>query len=67
MPVFSTKSSGVISLQTQNRAFDLWLERKLHDIFDSVVTEPIPPDLKGLLDQLDKLPTPDNESELSKD
>ena len=34
-------------------AFDKWLNRGLHQIFDDVVNEPIPPDLLKIL-QIDK-------------
>ncbi len=37
-----------------NPAFDSWLEDKLHNMFDSVASEPLPPDLLKLLDELDK-------------
>ena len=30
-------------------AFDLWLERKLHDLYDSVAREPVPPELLRLI------------------
>jgi hypothetical protein len=36
-----------------NAAFDLWLERKLHDMFDSVAAEPLPEDLLRVIAQLD--------------
>jgi hypothetical protein len=38
----------------QNPAFDSWLEKKLHTMFDAVAAEPLPPDLLKLLDELDK-------------
>lgn len=37
-----------------NPAFDTWLEDKLHNMFDSVASEPLPQDLLKLLDELDK-------------
>jgi hypothetical protein len=37
-----------------NPAFDAWLETKLHKIFDSVASEPLPSDLVKLLDQIDQ-------------
>jgi hypothetical protein len=37
-----------------NPAFDSWLEDKLHNMFDSVASEPLPQDLLKLLDELDK-------------
>ena len=39
-----------------NAAFDLWLERKLHDMFDSVAAEPLPEDLLRVIAQLDNSP-----------
>jgi hypothetical protein len=41
------------------RAFDTWLERKLHEMFDSVALEPLPPDLLSLVNQLDKVEAPE--------
>jgi hypothetical protein len=37
-----------------NPAFDAWLETKLHKIFDSVASEPLPQDLVKLLDDIDR-------------
>jgi len=37
-----------------NPAFDAWLESKLHNMFDAVAAEPLPPDLVKLLEQLDQ-------------
>jgi len=32
-------------------AFDLWLQRGLHTLFDDVAKEPIPPELLALIEQ----------------
>ncbi len=32
-------------------AFDLWLQRSLHQLFDTVAKEPIPEDLLRLIEQ----------------
>ncbi len=32
-------------------AFDLWLQKGLHDIFDNVAREPIPEDLLKLIEE----------------
>jgi len=32
-------------------AFDLWLKRGLHDIYDTVAKEPIPEDLLRLIEE----------------
>ncbi|MBX7198986.1 MAG: hypothetical protein K1X51_06375 [Rhodospirillaceae bacterium] len=37
-----------------NPAFDSWLEGKLHKIFDTASTEPLPQDLINLLDRIDQ-------------
>lgn len=37
-----------------NPAFDAWLETKLHKIFDTVASEPLPEDLVKLLGQIDQ-------------
>jgi hypothetical protein len=34
-----------------NAAFDIWLRRGLHQIFDDVAREPIPPELLRLIEQ----------------
>jgi hypothetical protein len=39
--------------RASNAAFDIWLERKLHDMFDSVASEPLPEDLLRVIAQLD--------------
>jgi hypothetical protein len=31
-------------------AFDLWLEQKLHQLYDSVAQEPVPPELLDLIE-----------------
>ncbi len=31
-------------------AFDLWLEERLHQLYDSVAQEPIPPELLDLIE-----------------
>lgn len=37
-----------------NPAFDSWLEGKLHKIFDTASTEPLPADLMNLLVKIDQ-------------
>ncbi len=48
-PAKASKSGGGTSA-----AFDTWLERKLHEMFDSVTAEPIPDDLLKVIAELDK-------------
>jgi hypothetical protein len=31
-------------------AFDLWLEQRLHQLYDSVAQEPVPPELLDLIE-----------------
>jgi hypothetical protein len=33
------------------QAFDLWLNQKLHDMYDDVTQEPIPPELLQLIEE----------------
>lgn len=33
-----------------DRAFDEWLNRGLHDLYDEVVREPVPPELMKLIE-----------------
>ncbi len=37
-----------------NAAFDLWLQRSLHQLFDKVAKEPIPEELLRLIQQARK-------------
>lgn len=54
-PVYNAEtSSGSGSVTALGRAFDSWLERKLHEMYDEVALEPLPPDLLSLVNQLDK-------------
>jgi len=32
------------------RAFDLWLQKQLHSMYDEIVGEPVPDDLIGMTD-----------------
>jgi hypothetical protein len=36
---------------TSEAAFDLWLQRSLHQLFDKVAKEPIPEELLRLIDE----------------
>jgi len=47
-------NSDTQSSARMNPAFDSWLENKLHNMFDAVAAEPLPPDLVKLLEQLDQ-------------
>jgi hypothetical protein len=44
-PVAGKEEEGV------DRAFDLWLQRGLHQLYDTVAKEPIPEDLLRLIEQ----------------
>jgi len=46
-----------------NPAFDDWLEKKLHNIFDTVALEPVPKDLLKLLEKLDEAEDKKDEAE----
>ncbi len=37
--------------QKADKAFDQWLQRGLHDLFDQVAREPIPDDLLRLIEE----------------
>lgn len=39
------------SVSQEDRAFDVWLDRSLHALFDPVASEPIPPDLLALIEK----------------
>ncbi len=34
-----------------DRAFDLWLQRGLHQLYDNVAQEPLPPELLRLIEE----------------
>lgn len=38
-------------LKTPDQAFDLWLKRGLHQLFDDVANEPIPEELLKLIEE----------------
>jgi hypothetical protein len=46
------KPPGRMSKQsrTTDAAFDVWLNRGLHELFDDVVKEPVPPELLKIID-----------------
>ena len=50
----TAKEGRVSGEHATSAAFDKWLERKLHDMFDSVTNEPIPDDLLKVIAELDK-------------
>lgn len=45
--------------QAPKEAFDRWLDRNLHRLFDSVATEPIPDELMKLLGSNGDKPPPE--------
>ena len=50
-PVSKMPSRGDAKGTLPNTAFDMWLRRGLHSIFDDVAREPIPPELLRLIEQ----------------
>jgi hypothetical protein len=50
----AAKSAKPGGERATSAAFDTWLERKLHEMFDSVTVEPIPDDLLKVIAELDK-------------
>lgn len=46
------KSAGKMSKQSRptDAAFDVWLNRGLHELFDDVVKEPVPPEILKIID-----------------
>lgn len=47
--VLPGKDRGKPAAAKPSRAFDVWLDRGLHSLFDSVAQEPIPEDMLRLL------------------
>lgn len=45
-----TPDNSVTPEQKENEAFDMWLERGLHQLFDEVANEPIPEELLKLIE-----------------
>ena len=43
------KAGGRGRRSSPDAAFDLWLNRNLHQIYDQVAQEPIPPELLALI------------------
>jgi hypothetical protein len=41
-----------------DRAFDRWLNRQLHGLYDPVLAEPLPDELMRLLDRFEQRPKP---------
>jgi len=39
-------------------AFERWLNRQLHGLYDPVLAEPLPDELMRLLDRFEERPTP---------
>lgn len=50
----SPKTTRTESSSKMNTAFDSWLDKQLHNIFDAVAAEPLPPNLVKLLETLDE-------------
>jgi Anti-sigma factor NepR len=50
----ASASARLEPAKNNNPAFDTWLEKKLHNMFDAVASEPLPPDLVKLLEKLDQ-------------
>lgn len=45
--------------KSEDAAFDRWLNRQLHKVYDPVLGEPLPADIQSLLDQFDDKDTTD--------
>jgi hypothetical protein len=45
------KQIGVAKPRKGEAAFDLWLQKGLHDIYDSVAREPVPDELLKLIEE----------------
>lgn len=43
-------AAGRTRAATPDAAFDLWLQRGLHQMFDEVAREPIPPEILALIE-----------------
>ena len=44
-------SSSRVPPEKPEQAFDLWLKKGLHQLFDDVANEPIPPELLRLIEE----------------
>jgi hypothetical protein len=49
-PAETSEGSTAASPRKGQAAFDLWLQRGLHKLFDDVASEPIPEDLLRLIE-----------------
>ena len=45
--------------KSEDAAFDRWLNRQLHKVYDPVLGEPLPADIQSLLDKFDDKDTTD--------
>lgn len=46
-----SKPTAADWIRTEEDAFDLWLQRSLHQAFDAVAAEPIPEDILRLIEE----------------
>ena len=46
-----TEANGRGRRSSPDAAFELWLKRGLHEIYDQVAQEPVPPELLALIQQ----------------
>ncbi|GAN63954.1 hypothetical protein AA0313_2252 [Acetobacter indonesiensis NRIC 0313] len=51
MEKFMDESPAKKPKKTSDQAFDLWLKRGLHQLFDDVANEPIPEELLKLIEE----------------
>lgn len=51
IPPMPSASVSMSKGKVPNAAFDIWLRRGLHQIFDDVANEPIPPELLRLIEK----------------
>lgn len=49
-PTMPPETGPTAKATVPNAAFDIWLRRGLHQIFDDVAREPIPPELLRLIE-----------------
>ena len=49
--VMPAEAASDVKVTIPHAAFDIWLKRGLHRIFDDVANEPIPPELLRLIEQ----------------
>jgi hypothetical protein len=53
------RTSKQMAVADTDQAFDQWVARQLHKVYDEVLNEPVPDELLRLVEQIDAAPATD--------